>query len=197
MRKKNDFLEYINQYHIKNFITYHKTSEKLYKWLKAIVVLAYIYQLVVNVILILGLNFAKEPLEKSITNNTITATALLFASFIAVLFKYGILATVFNIVSVVFEMSLMVPGLIKTAGAINIKGAFYWQYAIPMAIILIVTLWMGYIALRERYILWRDEKVIKDGLYRKFGTEIEALESKQIKDFINNFDPYKTIKEEK
>ena len=197
MRKKNDFSEYINQYHIKNFITYHKTSEKLYKWLKAIVILAYVYQLVVNVILVLGLKFAKEPLENSITNNTILATVFLGVAFIAVLFKYGIIATLFNVLSVVFEMSLMIPGLIKTAGAINVRGAFYWQYAIPMAIILIVTLWMGYIAIRERYVLWRDEKVIKDGLYRKFGTETEELESKQIKDFINNFDPYKPMKEDK
>lgn len=197
MKNKNGFMEYINRYHIKNFITYHKTSEKLYKWLKAIVILAYIYQLIVNVILILGLNFAKEPLDKSITGNTITATVLLFIAFIAVLFKYGIVATLFNIVSVIFEMSLMVPGLIKTAGAINIKGAFYWQYAIPMAIILIVTLWMGYIAVRERYILWRDEKLIKNALYTKFGTEIESLTDKQIKDFINNFDPHRKEKEEK
>lgn len=197
MRKNNTFLEYVNQYHIKNFITYHKTSEKLYKWLKAIAIVAFVYQLFVNVILVLGLKFAKQPLESSITNNTIIATVFLGLAFIALLFKYGIIATLFNILSVIFEMSLMVPGLIKTAGAINIKGAFYWQYAIPMSIILIVTLWMGYISLRERYILWRDERVIKDALYRKFGLEIEKLDSKQIKDFINNFDPYKKIKEEK
>lgn len=197
MRKNNPFLEYVNQYHIKNFISFHKTSEKLYKWLKIIAILAYLYQLIVNVILVLGLKFAKEPLESSIISNTIAATVFLSIAFIALLFKYGLIATLFNILSVIFEMSLMVPGLIKTAGAINIKGAFYWQYAIPMAIILIVTLWMGYIAIRERYILWRDEKVIKDALYRKFGLEIEKLDSKQIKDFINNFDPYKQIKEEK
>lgn len=194
MQKNNPFLVYINQYHIKNFITYHKTSEKLYKWLKAIVILAYIYQLIVNVILVLGLKFAKEPLENSITNNTITATVLLFIAFIALLFKYGIVATLFNIVSVIFEMSLMIPGLIKKAGAISISGAFYWQYAIPMAIILIVTLWMGCIALRERYILWRDEKVINNALYKRFGEDYEKLTDKQIKDFINNFDPYKASK---
>lgn len=197
MRKNNPFLEYINQYHIRNFITYHKTGEKLYKWLRVIAVAAFIYQLIVNVILVLGLKFAKEPLESSITNNVILATVFLGVAFIALLFKYGIVATLFNILSVIFEMSLMIPGLIKTAGAINIRGAFYWQYGIPMSLILVLTLWMGVIALRERYIIWRDEKVIKNALYRKFGVEIEALEDKQIKEFINNFDPYKEMKEEK
>ncbi len=194
MRKVNEFSEYVNLYHIKNFITYKKTTEKLYKWLKVIAIIAYIYQLAVNVILILGMKFAKEPLEANLINNTIVATVLLFIAFIALMFKYGIAATVLNIVSVVFEMTLMVPGLIKTAGAINIKGAFYWQYAIPMAIILIAALCMGVIALKERYILWRDEKLLKNALYTKFGEEYESLTDKQIKDFINNFDPYKESK---
>lgn len=194
MRKANDFLQYINLYHIKNFITYHKTTEKLYKWLKAIVIVAYVYQLAVNVILILGMKFAKQPLDSSLINNTIIASVLLFIAFIAIIFKYGIVATVFNIVSVIFEMTLMVPGLIKTVGAINIKGAFYWQYVIPMTIILILALWMGVIALKERYILWRDEKLLKNALYTKFGEEYAALTDKQIKDFINNFDPYKASK---
>ncbi len=194
MRKINEFLEYINLYHNKNFITYHRTKEKLYKWLKVIAIVAYVYQLAVNVILILGMKFAKQPLDNSLINNTIVATVLLFIGFIALMFKYGIAATVFNIVSVVFEMTLMVPGLIKTAGAINIKGAFYWQYAIPMTVILVLTAWMGVIALRERYILWRDEKLLKNALYTKFGEEYEELTDKQIKDFINNFDPYKASK---
>lgn len=195
MRKVNEFLEYVNLYHIKNFITYKKTTEKLYKWLKAIVIIAYVYQLAVNVILILGMKFAKQPLESNLINNTVVASVLLFIAFIVLMFKYGLAATLLNIVSVVFEMTLMVPGLIKTAGAINIKGAFYWQYAIPMAVILILTAIMGIIALKERYILWRDEKLLKNALYTKFGEEYAELTDKQIKDFINNFDPYKASKE--
>ncbi len=193
MQKKNEFLKYVNLYHIKNFIAYNKTSERLYKWFKAIAIIAYIYQLAVNVILILGMKLAKQPLEASLVNNTIIATVLLFIAFILLLFKYGLAATLFNIVSVVFEMTLMVPGLIKTAGAINVKGAFYWQYAIPMTVILILTASMGIIALKERYILWRDEKLLKNALYTKFGQEYENLTDKQIKDFINNFDPYKVV----
>lgn len=194
MRKVNEFLEYVNLYHIKNFITYKKTSEKLYKWFKAITVIAYIYQLAVNLVLIIGMKLAKQPLESNLINNTIVATVLLFIAFILLLFKYGIIATLFNIVSVVFEMTLMVPGLIKTAGAINVKGAFYWQYAIPMTVILILAALMGIIALKERYILWRDEKLLKNALYTKYGEEYENLTDKQIKDFINNFDPYKVVK---
>ena len=195
MRKINEFLEYVNLYHIKNFITYHKTKEKLYKWLKAIVIAAYVYQLAVNIILILGMKLAKQPLDNSLINNTIVATVLLFIAFVVLMFKYGIISFLFNAVSVVFEMTLMVPGLIKTAGSINIKGAFYWQYAIPMAVILVISAWMGVIALKERYILWRDEKLLKNALYTKFGEEYEKLSDKQIKDFINNFDPYKASKQ--
>ncbi len=191
MKQGNEFIKYIDQYHIKNFITYKKTSEKLYKWLKAIVIVAYIYQLVMNLLLIFGMKYAKQPLESSLLNNTIVATVLIFAAFIVLLFKYGIISTLLNIVSIPFEMSLMLPGLIKTAGAINIKGAFYWQYAFPMAIILILTAYMGVIAVRERYIMWRDEKLLKNALYTKFGEEYESLSDKQIKEFINTFDPYK------
>ncbi len=191
MKKTNEFIKYIDLYHIKNFITYKKTNEKLYKWLKVIAIVAYIYQLIMNMLLILGMKFAKQPLESSLLSNTIVATVLIFAAFIILLFKYGIVSTILNIVSVPFEMSLMIPGLIKTAGAINIKGAFYWQYAFPMAIILIITAYMGVIALRERYILWRDEKLLKNALYAKFGEEYENLTDKQIKEFINTFDPFK------
>ena len=189
--KTNEFIKYIDQYHIKNFITYKKTSEKLYKWLKAIVIVAYIYQLIMNILLILGMKFAKQPLESSLISNTVVATVLIFAAFIVLLFKYGLVSTLLNIVSIPFEMALMLPGLIKTAGAINIKGAFYWQYAFPMAIILILTAYMGVIALKERYIMWRDEKLLKNALYTKFGEEYENLTDKQIKEFINTFDPYK------
>mgnify|MGYP003305733721 CR=1 FL=1 len=43
---------------------------------------------------------------------------------------------------------------------------------------------MGVIALKERYILWRDEKLLKNALYTKFGEEYESLTDKQIKYFI-------------
>ncbi len=189
--KNNEFSKYVTQYHIKNFIAFKKTSEKFYKWLKVIVIVAYVYQLAVNLILILGMKYAKEPLENQILNNTIIATVLILAAFIALMFKLGLIASLLNVISVPFQMTLMVPGLIKTAGAINIKGAFYWQYAIPMAIILVLTLWMGVIAVKERYIMWRDEKLLKNALYTKFGDDYDRLNDEQLKNFVNTFDPYK------
>lgn len=191
MKRSNEFIKYIDWYHIKNFITYKKTNEKLYKWLKVIVIVAYIYQIIMNLLLIFGMKYAKQPLESSLLSNTVVATVLIAIAFFSVLFNYGLIATVYNIVSIPFEMSLMIPGLIKTAGAINIKGAFYWQYAFPMAIILIITAYMGVIAAKERYIMWRDEKLLKNALYTKFGEGYDKLTDKEIREFVNTFDPYK------
>lgn len=192
--KNNDFLEYVNQYHIKNFIVYPKTSEKLYKWFKGIYIFAFIYQFIVNIILILGLNFAKKPLESNIVNNTVIATVLMAVGFVFSLFKINVISAVLNIVSVFFEMTLMVPGLILTSGAVDISGAFYWQYAIPMLIILITVVFMGITECREKYIISRDTKLLQNALYEKFGEQYETLSAKQIKDFINTFNPYKTEK---
>lgn len=192
--KNNDFLEYVNQYHIKNFIVYHKTSEKLYKWFKGVYIFAFVYQFIVNIILILGLNLAKKPLESNIVTNTVIATVLMAVGFVFSLFKINAVSAVLNIVSVFFEMTLMVPGLILTSGAVDISGAFYWQYAIPMLIILITVVFMGITEYREKYILSRDTKLLQNALYEKFGEQYETLSAKQIKDFINTFNPYKTKK---
>lgn len=195
MKNKNEFLEYVNLYHIKNFIVYPKTSEKLYKWLRAIYIVAFVYQLAVNVILLLGMNLAKQPLEDKLINNTIVATVLLTVGFILMFFKLGIFSFVLNAVSVVFEMTLMIPGLILTSGAVDINGAFYWQYAIPMTIILVLSLWMGIIATREWHVIRRDTQLLKNALYEKFGEEFDSVTPKQIKEFINTYDPYKAKKE--
>lgn len=196
MKKNTEFLQYVEQYHIKNFITYHRTSEKLYKWLKAIYIVAFAYQFTVNIILILGLTFAKKPLESNIIPNTIVATVLLAVAFAVMFFKQGLISFVVNIASVCFEMTLMVPGLIMTAGVVDVSGTFYWQYAIPMFIILVVSLWMGWIAARERYIIKRDTKLLQGALYEKFGEEYISITPKQIKDFVNTYDPYKARKEQ-
>ena len=195
MKNKNEFLEYVNLYHIKNFIVFPKTSEKLYKWLRVIYIAAFIYQLAVNVILLLGMNLAKQPLEDKLINNTIVATVLLTVGFILMFFKLGIFSFVLNAVSVVFEMTLMIPGLILTSGAVDINGAFYWQYAIPMTIILVLSLWMGIIATREWHVIRRDTQLLQNALYEKFGEEFDSVTPKQIKEFINTYDPYKAKKE--
>ena len=195
MKNKNEFLEYVNLYHIKNFIVFPKTSEKLYKWLRVIYIAAFIYQLAVNVILLLGMNLAKQPLEDKLINNTIVATVLLTVGFILMFFKLGIFSFVLNAVSVVFEMTLMIPGLILTSGAVDISGAFYWQYAIPMTIILVLSLWMGIIATREWHVIRRDTQLLQNALYEKFGEEFDSVTPKQIKEFINTYDPYKAKKE--
>lgn len=195
MQKNNEFLQYVELYHIKNFIVYHKTSEKLYKWLRALYIVAFAYQLVMNIFLILGMTLAKQPLEAHLTTNVIVATALLTVGFVLMFFKLGIFSFLLNVVSVVFEMTLMVPGLILTSGAVDISGAFYWQYAIPMTIILILSLWMGIIALREWHITRRDTTLLKNALYEKFGEEYEAATDKQIREFINTYDPYRAKKE--
>ncbi len=190
--KKNEFLEYVHLYHRKNFITYHKTSEKLYKWLKAIYILAFIYQFFINLVLIWNMVVvpSHRPLESNILTNTIIATALLAVAFVIMFFKLGIFSFALNVISVIFEMTLMVPGLILTSGAVDVSGAFYWQYAIPMTIILILSLWMGIIATREWYIVRRDAKLLDNALYEEFGEEYSSLTPKQIKHFVNTYDPY-------
>ena len=191
MAKDLGFLSFVEQYHIKNFIVYPKTSEKLYKWLKAFYIIAFCYQVLINAVLIFDMSVVPKyaPDDKSLISNTIIATVFLAVGFVLMFFKLSIVSFVFNCLAVGFELTLMLPGLIMTSGVFDPHADFYWQFAIPMVIILATSLWMGIIAWREWHIIRRDTALIKNGLYEKFGEDYVSLTDKQIKEFINTFNP--------
>lgn len=191
MAKDSGFLSFVEQYHIKNFIVYPKTSEKLYKWLKAFYIIALCYQVLVNAILIFDMAVVPmyAPADDSMLSNTIIATVFLGVGFIFMLFKLPIVSFACSCLAVGFELTLMIPGLMLTSGALDIHAKFYWQFAIPMVIVLATSLWAGIIAIKEWYIMRRDTSLIKNALYEKFGDEYLSLTDKQIKEFINTFNP--------
>lgn len=165
MRIDSNILNDVYKYQNDNYITYKKTSERFYKGLKITYIIAFAYQFLVNIILILGMWFAKKPLESNIIQNTIIATILLLLAFIVMFFKYVSVSFLLNIISIPFELTLMLPGLILNAGTVDIKGAFYWQYLVPMIIILAVSLYMAVISSKERYLIKRDYKKLAQEKY--------------------------------
>lgn len=186
----DNILEKVKEYEEKRGIVYAKTDGGLYKALKIIYILLFIYTMVMNAMFLLGAALS-ETVFKNLKNSVYTVlgiTVLLIASLVIMKFKNTVWA---NIVSTVLNI-LGCTGLCLTFGVllqdvIGFKISFYWRHLVPLCLMAIVTIALCAVALRAVIKTQKTYKKIVENIYENYtASEDTTLTDEQWQEVLKN-----------
>ena len=199
MEMRYNILQRVRQIEEKAGIKYAKTDGKLYKSLKVVYVIAFIYSMVMNVLYLLGnlLIYSGKESFANIKNTLITVTvatvgliaALVFAKFKKQIWA-NITAVVLNLFSGVFLILTFAHLLEDDLGFLGYKFSFYWRHSVPLLLIIILSIWICIIALREILKTQKQYKKVVENLYEKYNvsSENEQLSEEEWDEFLKNYE---------
>lgn len=195
MKKYESVLKRVDFIENKFGIYYAKTDGLLYKSLKFIFSLAFIYSFAINVISIAGTALLiSEGDYIADTQNFLIAVSI-FAIFslvgaILVWCKINIIGTALSLVSAPFLLFIFGKELVDTVGIGPFKTSFYWRHAAPLGILIVVALWMFIIAIRAYIKRNKRYKQILKNIYEIFKLENpDSLSHDEWEEFVEKYDP--------
>lgn len=195
MKYQYNVLEKVRKVEEKNGINYAKTDGKLYKTINVLHILAWVYTLGINILFMLGnllLMSSSEDLEinKAPIVTVLTATVLLIGARVIMRFKNQVWANItsgaLNLIICSFLgltfANLMEDGL----GLWGLNFSFYWRHAIPLALIIIFSIWLMIIALRANIKTSKQYKKTLENIYNQFNDQ--NLSEEQWEDYLKNYE---------
>ena len=195
MKKYDSVLKRVDFIENKFGIYYAKTDGILYKSLKFVFSLAFIYAFAINFISIAGTallisegDYVADTQNFLIAISIFTGISLIGA--ILVWCKVNIAGTAVSFISAPFLLFIFGKELIDTIGFGPFKNSFYWRHAIPLGIIIIVSLWMFIIAFRAYIKRNKRYKKILKQVYEIFKLENpDNISHDDWEEFVEKYDP--------
>lgn len=202
MKKYDSVLKRVEAYEKKCEITYAKTDGKLFKYLRVLLTLSVIYMFCINMLTCLSL-FAKATalgkynvMDKS---SLIVMTVVVVLSLLFMILTYlkndwikltaSVCLLAANIYLIIPLYSISNDGL----GFFRLSPVFYWGHLIPFVLILIFTLWLSAIILRQKYMVNIRYNIIINNLYQAYkndkSTQFASVSEDEWNEFIQNYDP--------
>lgn len=195
MKKFKSVLDRVDFIENKFGIYYAKTDGALFKTLKVIYSLAFIYTFFINLFTILGtaLHIADGDYTEDAYNiliSLIIFTAVALVGSVLLWCKVNIIGSVISLLPASFILFIFAKELVDEVGVGPFKDEFYYRHLIPLAIIIIISLWMFAIALRAYIKRNRRYKQILQNVYEIFKLENpDNLSLDDWKDFVENYNP--------
>ncbi len=202
MKKYDSILKRVEAYEKKCEITYAKTSGKLFAYLRVLLTLSVIYMFCINMLTCLSLFLKANALGKYNVMSKQTLTTMTVVVIISVLFMIltyfkndsvklvgGVGLFICNIYLIFPIYSISNDGL----GFFRLIPVFYWGHLTPFVLILIFTLWIIAIIVRQKYMINIRYNIIINNLYRAYkndhSTQFNSISEEEWNDFIENYDP--------
>lgn len=167
MKFDKDLLKKTFDYQYRRGISYQRTDGPMYKAVRTFQIVSFVYLMAFQLILLLALWLVPNDNPAHYLQNTLIAFILFAISFVFMFLKLNLVALLINGLGFAFKISPLIPLLIINSGAVDIKPAFYWQHLFPMVLTLIGGIWLTIIALRERFIIKRDYKIVSEKNYKE------------------------------
>ncbi len=195
MKKYESVLKRVDFIENKFGIYYAKTDGTLFKGLRFIFSLAFIYTFAINLIIISAQallisegDYTAKSQNLLIAVSVFTAVSLVGA--ILVWCKVNIVGTAISFVSAPFLLFVFGKELVDTVGIGSFKTTFYWRHAIPLGILIIVSLWMFIVTLRAYIKRNKRYKQILKNIYETFKLENpDNLSHDDWEKFVEKYDP--------
>ena len=202
MKKYVSVLKRVEAYEKKCEITYAKTNGKLFAYLRVLLTLSVIYMFCINMLTCLSLFTKAAALGKYNVMSKSSLTTMTVVVIISVLFmiltyfKNDWIKLIGNVCLLVCNVYLIFPlysisndGL----GFFRLAPVFYWGHLIPFVLILIFTIWIIAIILRQKYMVNIRYNIIINNLYQVYkndnSTEFSSVSEEEWNEFIENYDP--------
>ena len=200
MKKLDGILKRVEILEYKKGINYAKTDGRLFKTLKTIYNILYIYTFVMNLFFV-GSLFLKiesgEEILSQVSNQLITVcvcTVAILASIVLSRFKLHLTAGITSILSLSFLLPVFSNLLDESInGLFGFKWSFYWRHFIPIAIMAFLTVWMTVIAIRARIKTDRMYKRVVENLFNNYKlnqADADNISEEKWNEFLNNYNPY-------
>ena len=203
MKMQESVLRRVRMVEEKHGITYAKTDGRLYKALRLIYILLFIYTRCINRMFICGMLVTRHGTDnfKGILNSLITVivcTVLIIAGFCLSFTRFKLAA---GLLSVLPEIMLIVVfgALMKDSlGVMGFKVSYFWRHFAPLSILVIVMAVTTVIAVRARIKTEKQYKKVLDNLYALYSLNSDDISDEQWEAFLEEYDPtdYKKIYKE-
>lgn len=202
MKRYESILKRVEAYEKKCEITYAKADGKLFSVLRILLTISVIYMLGINILTILSL-FIKAAALKDYT--IMTKPTLITVTVVTTVCALGIILTYFKNVwlKLAAILSLLASNIYLIfpfytisndgLGFFRLVPVFYWRHLIPFVLILIFTIWMTIIIIRQEYMINLRYNTIINNLYRAYKNDstadVSVLSEEEWQDFLKNYDP--------
>lgn len=202
MKKYDNILKRVEAYEKKCEITYAKTDGKLFFYLKIFLTISFLYMFFINIMTSLSLFLRAASLEKYtimpkqqlITFTVITCLSVFFL--ILTYFKNNwikLVATACLLASNIYFIFPLYSISNNGLGFFKLISDFYWRHFAPFALILILTVWMIIIIIRQEYRINFRYNTIVNNLYQAYKNDpnanFSALSEEEWNEFLKNYDP--------
>ena len=194
MKKYESVLKRVDFIENKFGIYYAKTDGLLYKSLKFIFSLAFIYTFAINLIIISAQALLISEGDYTADKNFLIAVSIFamisLVGAILVWCKVNITGTAVSFSSAPFLLFIFGKKLVDSVGIGPFKASFYWRHAAPLGILTVISLWMFIIALRAYIKRNKRYKQILKNIYEIFKLENpDNLSHDDWEEFVEKYDP--------
>lgn len=194
MKMHESVLRRVRMVEEKNGIKYAKTDGKLYKTLRVLYTIAFIYTMGINLLFIAGMLLVYGGTDKisGVLNSLISVsvcTAIIIAGYVLSYFRFKLSAGIVSIIPEIFLIPVFGAVMRDSLGILGFAASFYWRHLIPLALLVILMTATTVIAVRERLKTEKLYRKVTDSLYEIYQSSGAELTDKDWEEFLNNFDP--------
>lgn len=191
MKMYKSVLERVRILEQKNGIVYANTNSGIYKLLKVLFILDFIYAMGIKSMYFLGIALDTTPRVYEYITPAI-CTGILVLGFVLILFKQhiiGFLMTLISAIILMFEFN----NQLQNATEVLVNHKFAWAHLVPLSLLVVFSLPMVIIAVRAQVKTRKMYNKVINDIYSKYSIEIakgEDIDEEKWEEFLNEFDPY-------
>ncbi|MGN0451464.1 MAG: hypothetical protein ACI4FN_05070 [Acutalibacteraceae bacterium] len=194
MKMQESVLRRVRMVEEKNGIKYAKTDGKLYKTLRMLYSLVFIYTVGINLLFISGMLLVYGGTDKmaGILNSLISVcacTALIIAGYVLSFFKFKLAAGIMSVIPEIFLIPVFGSVMRDSLGIFGFSTSFYWRHLIPLAVLIILMTATTVIAVRARLKTEKLYKKVTDNLFEIYHSSGNNITDGEWEEFLKNFDP--------
>ena len=182
----------------KNGIVYANTNSGVYKLLKVLFILDFIYAMGIKSMYFLGIALDTTPRVYEYTTPAI-CTGVLVLGCVLILYKRQTTAHILNIIGFIMTLISAIilmfefNNQLQNATEVLVNHKFAWAHLVPLSLLIVFSLPMVIIAVRAQYKTRKMYNKVINDIYSKYSIEIakgEDIDEEKWEEFLNEFDPY-------
>lgn len=196
MKMYNGVLEKVRLIEQKGGITYAKEDGRLYKTLRVLFIISFIYGMAINLLYILGMLLQYGDKLAEYTLYLITPAAcsvLLIVGLVFFIKKFHITASCLTVAPAAVLIFFFKNLLVDEFSVNSVNPKFYWRHLAPMLIIIITVIWASAIAVRAKIKTRQQYDRVCANLYDIYKVNFadgDEINEEQWEEFLSTYDPH-------
>ena len=191
MKLNNEIINRVRQYEEKRGISYAKAEGKLFSSLKIIYTILFAYTMAINLLFILGwaLMSGTESF-KYITDSLYTiiaCTGITIVGFVLICTKLKFWGNVISIFPLVFSVLIFARLLEDATIRFGYKISFYWRHLGPIAVMVLLLIFMSAIIIREKICFNKNYKKVINVIYEEYMSIPKEEQEISWEEYLKNY----------